>query len=90
MLADCCEAATRAGGDDYTKIMRGIVRERVDDDQFDRVQLTFAQLDTIVETFASVLRGAYHGRVQYPSGIKKAEAKEKPEGSDTDVQTDRN
>ena len=88
MLADCCEAATRAGGADYQRIMRKIVRERVDDNQFDRVQLTFAQLDTIVESFASVLRGAYHGRVQYPGSIKAPDTGQRTKENRANVEAD--
>ena len=79
MLADCCEAATRACEEDYQKVMRCIVDQRLEDGQLDRVPITLAQLDAVLETFASVLRGAYHGRIQYPKGI----AAKAGEGSET-------
>ena len=66
MLADGCEAAARAGGGDYRKVLRKIVMDRLEDGQLDRVSLSFKQLDTIMDAFASVFRGAYHGRIQYP------------------------
>jgi hypothetical protein len=66
MLADSCEAATRANGGDYEKTLASIIRERMEDGQLDHVSLTFSQLDDISNAFACVLRGAYHGRVQYP------------------------
>ncbi len=65
MLADCCEAATRASGGEYDEMMRKIFLNRLEDGQLDKAPLTFAQLDTIRESFLSVLRGAYHGRIQY-------------------------
>lgn len=70
MLADSCEAATRATGGDYKATMRKIVRDRLDDGQLDLVRLTLRDLDVIVEAFESVLKGAYHGRIQYPDGKK--------------------
>jgi putative nucleotidyltransferase with HDIG domain len=74
MLADCCEAATRAcaPNGDYRAVMNKIVRKRMEDGQFDRVDMTFAELGTVVDTFESVLRGAYHSRVQYPDGAVAA------------------
>ena len=75
MLADSCEAATRATGGDYKATMRKIVRERLDDGQLDLVRLTLKDLDVIVEAFESVLKGAYHGRIQYPDAKKQGEAK---------------
>ena len=76
MLADCCEAATRACNGDFDETMKKIFLDRVEDGQLDRAPLTFAQLDNIREAFLSVLRGAYHGRIQYQDNAEPAEKDE--------------
>ncbi|MBQ9989070.1 MAG: HDIG domain-containing protein [Clostridia bacterium] len=72
MMADSCEAATRAAGGDDRTVISKIINTRLAEGQFDLVDLTFKDLDTIVEAFCSILRGAYHNRIKYP------ETKENP------------
>ena len=81
MLADCCEAATRSAGGEYKPRIRALVQDRLDDGQLDKVPLTLKDLDTIVNAFDRVLRGAYHGRIQYPDTKlpKRTEAQTAPQ-----------
>lgn len=93
MLADCCEAATRSAGGEYKPRIRALVQDRLDDGQLDKVPLTLKDLDTIVNAFDRVLRGAYHGRIQYPDTKlpKRAEAHMMPaerEEEETVYETD--
>ncbi len=70
MLADGCEAATRAARpsspEAVAQIVDGIVEARIRDGQLDDCSLTLKELNIVKETYVEILRGAYHPRVQYP------------------------
>ena len=71
MLADGIEAATRAmSNPDPEKIdalIRNFVRARLNDGQLDSSDLTFSDLDKICGAFSTVLTGAFHERIEYPT-----------------------
>jgi len=77
MLGDSCEAAVRAirpaNADEVAKIVAKIVSDRVDDAQLSACDLTLRDLEIIRETFTSVLKGAYHPRIQYPQSEDETE-----------------
>ena len=88
MLADGIEAATRAmSNPDPEKIdalIRNFVRARLNDGQLDSSDLTFSDLDKICGAFSTVLTGAFHERIEYPTVVipPRGEAvAEKPEES---------
>jgi putative nucleotidyltransferase with HDIG domain len=70
MLADSVEAASRSLDDPTRKRLRNLIdsiaETYIDDGQLDRTNLTFEDIDTIKETFLSLLTGIYHVRVKYP------------------------
>jgi putative nucleotidyltransferase with HDIG domain len=70
MMADTAEAAVRAmtdhTPDKVEELIRRLIREKLDDGQFDDCSLTIRDLNTIVSTFASVISGIFHERVKYP------------------------
>jgi hypothetical protein len=70
MLADSVEAAAKAMKDPTVKKMQGLIREifkqKVDDGQLDKSQLTFGDLEKIREVFESGLRGLAGHRIEYP------------------------
>ena len=70
MLADPCEAAVRARRPSTPEvvgeIIDSIVSRRMDDGQLDECDLTIRDLGLVRDAFASVLRGMFHPRVQYP------------------------
>ncbi len=74
LLADCCEATTRAmamdrgtlPGDEIEGIVDRLLHERVDDGQFDDCELTFVELQQVRDTLVDALTGIYHPRIQYP------------------------
>lgn len=70
MLADSSEAASRSLDKPTPRrlqnLLDGIFRARVEDDQLDESPITFSELETIKQTFLSVLSGIYHFRVKYP------------------------
>jgi putative nucleotidyltransferase with HDIG domain len=77
MLADSVEAAVRSlakpslGRLEAT--VRKIIKEKLDDGQFDQCDITYKELDIIANTFVKILSGIYHTRIEYPEKELKAE-----------------
>jgi putative nucleotidyltransferase with HDIG domain len=71
MLADGVEARARAESPDSEDGLRNVVRAVVDriekERQLDNTQLTLHDLNQIIESFVSTLRGTYHPRIHYPA-----------------------
>lgn len=71
MLADGAEARARAQSpstdEDMRALVRGVVEHVQKDGQLDHTMLTLRDLNTIVESFVTTLRGTYHPRIQYPA-----------------------
>jgi putative nucleotidyltransferase with HDIG domain len=77
MLADACEARSRAENPDSEEKLREIVEAVIEtverDGQLDNTPLTLNDLNKIAESFVSTLKGTYHPRIQYPtSGMPAA------------------
>jgi hypothetical protein len=70
MLADGCEAATRAARpsspEELSGIVESIFQARIADGQLDDCPITLRELDIVRQTYIELLRGAYHPRVKYP------------------------
>ena len=70
MLADSVEASVRSlTSQDEASIramVERIIRERLEDGQFDDCDLTLRDLEKIREAFVAQLLGMYHRRVEYP------------------------
>ncbi len=70
MIADASEAATRSlperTPEKVEALVRGIVEERVNLDQFVDCDITLRELTVVTRTVVSELTGVYHSRVQYP------------------------
>ncbi len=70
MLADSCEAATRASGDRSAERIRTIVsdtfRERIEEGEFDESPISLRDLGVVRETYVSTLTAVFHPRVEYP------------------------
>ena len=71
MLADSTEAAARASRDHsreaIEKLVERIIRQRLEDGQFDDCNLTLRDLTQIRHSFVTLLSGIYHPRIPYPS-----------------------
>ncbi len=75
LLADCCEATTRAMAmsrgtlprDEIETTVDRLLEERVDDGQFDDSELTFRELRAARDTIVESLVGIYHPRIAYPA-----------------------
>ena len=70
MLADSVEASVRSLTSQDEPAIRAmverIIRERLEDGQFDECDLTLRDLDLIREAFIAQLLGMYHRRIEYP------------------------
>ena len=77
MIADGCEAAVRASSDrssdQVLAIVKSIIRDRLEDGQFDNCDLTVRDIRTIEKAFTSALVAAYHPRIEYPEEISKSD-----------------
>ncbi len=75
MLADSIEAAVRAMPDKtqgkIEGLVRKIIRDKLDDGQLDRSDLTLRDLSQIADSFLQVLGGAFHERPEYPEIERK-------------------
>jgi cyclic-di-AMP phosphodiesterase PgpH len=70
MLADSVEASVRSLTSQDEPAIRAMVqrmiRERLEDGQFDECDLTLRDLELIREAFVQQLLGMYHRRIEYP------------------------
>ena len=70
MIVDSSEAAVRALKDrspeNVEALVRSIIEERLDLEQFDNCDITMHDLTVICHTIVSQLTGVYHSRVSYP------------------------
>jgi len=71
MLADSVEAASRSIAKSSPKLLRELVKKIIHDkfasSQLDECDLTFQDLDRIIEGFMPVLQGIFHTRIEYPT-----------------------
>ena len=70
MLADAIEAAVRSLSkpvpNRIEKLVKKIIRERLNDGQLDQCPLTLRELDLISNVFIKILTGIFHSRIEYP------------------------
>jgi putative nucleotidyltransferase with HDIG domain len=75
MIADSFEAASRSldkvNEDTLNELLERIVREKVDDGQFDQCLLTFEEVSIIKRVLVKTILAAGHSRVKYPVPEKK-------------------
>ena len=76
MIADVCESACRSMGAGVppNKIeakVRALIKQKLDDGQFDESGLTLGELKIIEKSVTSSIVAAMHGRVQYPEAPEK-------------------
>lgn len=81
MLADSVEAAARTvtqpTRESLSCLINGIVRDKMEDGQFDECRLTFAEVKQITEAFLHVLTAMMHSRIDYPKDLPKSVANKK-------------
>ena len=75
MLADASEAAVRASTDRSAEgiraIVEGVIRERVEEGEFDECDLTMRDLRTVADSYVGTLSAVYHPRVEYPEPTRR-------------------
>lgn len=81
MLADSVEAAVRSMPDKtegkIEGLIRKIIKDKLEDGQFDHCDLTLKDLDSIAKSFMKVFGGYFHNREEYPEIKKEVQKKEK-------------
>jgi hypothetical protein len=87
MLADGVEASVRSLTSQDEPAIRAmvdrIIRERLDDGQFDECDLTLRDIERIREAFVAQLLGMYHRRIAYPqSTIVELESRRAASGGE--------
>lgn len=69
-LADCVEAAVRSLRnptiEHIDQMVDKIIKNRMEDDQFNECDLTLKELNTIGKAFKESLLGIFHSRIEYP------------------------
>ncbi len=84
MMADTVEAAVRsmpeATSDKVEGLIRRLIKEKLDDKQFDASPLTLGDLEKIAMAFANAIGGIFHERVKYPE-VNLKEEKEKDDAA---------
>jgi hypothetical protein len=79
MLADGSEARVRAerppDEDALRKVIKSVIENRLSAGQLDETDLTLRDLDLLINSFTTTLRGIYHPRIEYPDTKKELPAK---------------
>ncbi|MDF2723492.1 MAG: rane-associated hydrolase-like protein, partial [Paenibacillus sp.] len=70
-IADSVEAAVRSlrspSIEQIDTMVRKIIKDRLDDGQFNDCDLTLRELETIAKTLNETLLGIFHSRIEYPA-----------------------
>ena len=70
MLADSVEAAVRSikepNKGKIEEMVRNIIKGKLEDGQLEECDLTLKDLNTIANTFCTILLGIFHDRIEYP------------------------
>ena len=89
MLADGCEARVRAerpmDEEHLRTSIKEVINNRVSSGQLDDTDLTLNDLEEILDSFTSTLKGIYHPRVKYPELDQPAPGKRALPGADEDT-----
>jgi len=74
-ICDSVEAAVRSMSKldpgRIEQLVRKIIKERLDDGQFDECDLTFRDLERVAEAICERLNGMFHPRIEYPEMQKE-------------------
>jgi len=77
-IADCVEAAVRSlrnpTVEQVDSMVRKIIKDRLDDQQFHECDMTLKELDIIAKSMKETLLGVFHSRIEYPGDAPAAGA----------------
>ena len=80
-VADSVEAAVRSmkepNAEKIRNLVQAIIRDRVQDNQFDECDISLRELTKIEEVMCETLNGMFHTRIEYPKGALEQPEKEK-------------
>jgi len=80
-VADSVEAAVRSlknpTVEQVDSIVRKIIKDRLDDQQFHECDMTLKELDIIAKSMKETLLGVFHSRIEYPGDAAVSEVKSK-------------
>lgn len=69
-IADCVEAAVRSLNhptvEQIEGIIRKIIKDRLDDNQYNECDLTLRELDRVAVSLKETVIGTFHSRIEYP------------------------
>jgi len=69
-IADSVEAVVRSlsnpSQEKIEKIVRGIIAERLQDNQLNECDITLKELETVATSLCETLNGVFHSRIEYP------------------------
>lgn len=93
-IADSVEAAVRSlrkpTVEQVESMIEKIIKNRLDDHQFNECDLTMRELDIVAQTLKETVMGIFHSRIEYPEDIKKSkENEEKDRGQGVNGSTTR-
>lgn len=75
MIADSVEAAVRSlknpTPDKIEKLVNSIIKDKIQDGQFDECDITFKELDIVAKSLCETLKGIFHSRIEYPELTEK-------------------
>jgi putative nucleotidyltransferase with HDIG domain len=85
-IADCVEAAVRSLNhpkvDQIEEMIGKIIKDRLDDNQFNECDLTLRELDKIAESLKETVIGMFHSRIEYPDDKELKKLKEAKENQE--------
>lgn len=75
MIADAAEATVRSSADRtperIRQIVDGVVRERIEEGQFDECTISLQDLRVAADSYSAALSAVYHPRVEYPAPTRR-------------------
>jgi cyclic-di-AMP phosphodiesterase PgpH len=75
MICDSIEAAVRSlkgpSSEDIETLIRKIIRDKLEDGQFDECNITLKELNIIAKTTCEQVKGIFHSRITYPEEKNK-------------------
>ena len=85
MIADSCEAAVRSiskpNANRIEAMIKKLIRERLNEGQFDECNLTLRELTQVGDVYTRVLSSMFHTRIEYPEPVKEIERKQRQNGN---------
>lgn len=87
-IADSVEAAVRSlrkpTVEQIESIIQKIIKDRLDDNQFNECDLTIRELDVVAHSLKEAVMGIFHSRIEYPDQLK---TKEQPQAESVEQKT---